>query len=234
VDVILSIGNGSDGSYYVPGTDWWKNENLILTAKWKELPNLANMVTAKNYGDKVVYSSNGITEWLLLYVHDDFISLISEDFVPSSSLTLTSEIGCTSDGGVSSSNSTYLYNWLDNPNYWKDFAKGFTGAECRGAPSSNLLYHSYCDKYGLNYIVPTGAYSIGGNFSLAPYAAKTRTLNFWLKTLVNGADDRMYMYNPAGTVTDIKVSNPTKIRPVVRIPKGVFTTSTKAPWTLRN
>ena len=123
---------GSDGKTYEAGASYTGNAEVTLTAQWKEGPvALKDKITNLNYGDDVVYSSGGVSDWVIFDVYNGKIRIISKYLVPVDKLTVTANVVTKDQHQVSSSTKSALSTWLNNGSYWRSFAQGIPGSSAK-------------------------------------------------------------------------------------------------------
>ena len=122
VKALLDNGDGTYTVEYLPnGQKTVYAFNLDGTGNWTagaqwedaEPQLLATTITAENYGDRVRYSANGITDWKILYNDGENVFIVTSDYLAHGGNADTSKI--VSGTGMTKTG-TYLAYWSPDPN----------------------------------------------------------------------------------------------------------------------
>ncbi len=73
---------------------------VTFKANWQPIGDtkaLTSVITPENYGDEVVYSAGGVSDWKIFYDDEDYVYLITSNSIPHA-LVDTEEIGLMVDG----------------------------------------------------------------------------------------------------------------------------------------
>ncbi len=78
-------------------------QSVTLYAVWEMQP-MVRTITAQNYGDSVVYTANGVSEWKVFYQDGKNVFIIASDYLPINKLPETNT-------GLSGTEGTFRIYW---------------------------------------------------------------------------------------------------------------------------
>ncbi len=183
--------------YTTSGSFTMGSQSVTLYAVWETLAGTA-AIKPEYYGDKVNYSANGVDDWQVFLNDGSSIYLISSDYVPSSGMTITSDVAKVegNDYKVIGNSRDGLANWLTNTSNWTNYATGFSGATATGGASKEQFCASYNTKYGTSHSNGLSTSSdITVTNTVAPYVITSITIApaYWLTSACS--DNAAYMWH---------------------------------------
>jgi len=114
---------GSDGKTYEAGGSYATDAILTLTAQWQiESVPLVNRITARNYGDKINYSANGLSDWSIYLCNENGIYIICDQLLGYSSVQPGSTITKGEYNCITGTNGFTFNDWMNDANMWRNFA----------------------------------------------------------------------------------------------------------------
>lgn len=111
-------------------------QNYVLEQTEKE-KTLANRITAANYGDKINYSANGITDWKILYSDGTNVFIIASDYVPNTKVP--TDIGMVTNGELNVYWSSFPITNLSVGKYMLEGASVFNSENVNYKATASLL-----------------------------------------------------------------------------------------------
>ena len=191
-------------------------------------------IKSENYGDAVNYAANGINDWQVFLNDGVYIYLISSNYVPSSGMTITSDVAKVdgSDYKMKGNSRDRFISWLTNAENWNAYASGFKGATATGGPSKQQFAESYNAKYGTSHSAGL-ADSFIVTDKVAPYIISDTSIayGYWTTSAVSNESSKLWDIDAWGAFNpnDYNRTN-YAIRPLIRLPEGVLAIKTNNVW----
>ncbi len=227
--------NATAPEYITPESFTMGAQNVTLYAVWENFA--AATISVTNYGDKVNYSANGVSDWQVFLNDGSNVYLISSDYVPNSGVT--DKLSKTGSYAVYGSSGDELVSTLVNTEDWSEYAKGFNGAIAMGGPTLEQFWASYNGKYGTNYSAESQELSSHTGYSNILYFPHTSSWNsidvYWLASSYSSNAN-----NVEGVAYDGSVRNRwyghtiVGVRPLVKLPASAKMSWNGAAWDLSN
>ncbi len=226
--------------YTTSGSFTMGSQSVTLYAVWEILAGTA-AIKPEYYGEKVNYSANGVTDWQVFLNDGSSIYLISSDYVPSSGMTITSDVAKVegNDYCVKGNSRDGLVNWLTNSENWINYADGFNVTTVTGGPTLEEFWSSFNGKYGTNYSVE--AQMLVGhegydNILYFPHKEKWNNIaGYWLASSYSGHVGDIENVEITGRMGNCYYTLENRgVRPLVKLPASAKMTWNGIAWDLSN
>ena len=209
-----------------------ETEDVTFYAIWKGTTK--DTITPANYGDKVNYSANGVSDWNVFLKDETNVYLISSDYVSSNGMAIISGIVMNGSYKLHGNSQNTLINWLTNSSNWSQYAKGINGAVASGGPTLPQFVQSYNAKYGTSYSNDLGENGFYLANKVEPYIVKSTTnaLACWLLSISTTKVECVWRVEAYGLVDGGNYGHDRGVRPLVKLPQNIKMTWNGNAWDL--
>ena len=222
--------------YTTSGSFSMGTQNVTLYAVWEAWPLATETISATNYGNKVSYTANGVSDWQVFLNDGSNVYLISSDYVPSSGMKMTSDVTKMegSDYKVKGNSRDGLLNWLKVSDNWESYKTNYVDI-ATGAPTKVQFVESYNAKYGTSF--SSGLNGDSDQFTItnnvAPYMVSDKDADFRLAS-ENSVNVRgIWVVQKSGLVTgNSDYATMIGIRPLVRLKSNIKMNWNGTAWDL--
>lgn len=233
---IFKIAKAAGKNYVNAANDEERQISNIVNEIWSTEENkltLVSQITPNDYGKKIDYSANGVSDWKIFYSDGINVYIITSDYLDMSVTSTTIDFSSTK---MTRGSGKYIVYWnstittqaqaietLTNTNNWRAFTTGKGGKSAIGTPTYEMLANSYNTNPKMNEkkLSSTAEVQIGFTDSSLlywPYNARIDSCAaYWLATTSPNDNKMLMRVQYDGVIGQDRIGNTSNcgIRPVV-------------------